>query len=119
MNSYGSRAQRLPAPPHVVWESLVHPYADGARPWLELLPDEVAPVVVEAARPELVVWSSLWPRRPDDLVRLELAELPTRETWLHFTLLTPHALPGEGEIGYIRYRVNWLLFGDLRLSYGQ
>ncbi|WP_170092293.1 hypothetical protein [Mycobacteroides abscessus] len=39
------------------------PNRSPARPWLHLLDDEVAPVVLESRNPEYVVWSSLWPRR--------------------------------------------------------
>ena len=63
----GSRARKLPAPPLVVWRSLTEPRRPQARPWLNLLPDEVEPRILEAAEPTRVVWSSL-PRtraRPD------------------------------------------------------
>lgn len=70
----GVRERRLPAPPSVVWESLVNPGRPGTRPWLDLLPDEVAPRVLDAEKPTTVVWSSLWPSRPNDEVHLELTE---------------------------------------------
>lgn len=115
----GSRARKLPPPPFVVWESLTEPHRPGARPWLTLLPDEVEPTVLEAEKPNRVVWSSLWPSRPDDRVHLELAAVEGGETSLRFTLLTPDEPPDQSRTGHLRRRLNQLLFADLRFSYGQ
>jgi hypothetical protein len=60
----GSRKRDQAPPPSVVWEALAEPNRDPSRPWLELREDEVIPEIVEAAKPALVVWSSLWPDRP-------------------------------------------------------
>jgi hypothetical protein len=114
----GSGAKRLPAPPRVVFDSLVEPHQPGARPWLNLLSDEVEPRVLEAERPSRIVWSSLWPNRPDDQVHLELATA-REDTLVKFTLLTPEDPPDEGVAGHLRYRMSVLLFTDLRYSYGQ
>jgi hypothetical protein len=103
----GSREKTLPAPPSVVWRSLVEPHAPGARPWLRLLDDEVEPRVLAADEPVLVVWSSLWPR-PDG-----------GGTALRWTLTTDAEPPDDGATGHLRYRLNQLLWADLRLSYGQ
>ena len=111
----GSRARRLPAPPAVVWESLVTPH----RPWLTLLPDEVEPTILESERPSRVVWSSLWPSRPRDQVHFVLALVSSGETSLRFTLYTPDDPPDESKTGHLRRRLNQLLFADLRYSYGQ
>jgi hypothetical protein len=114
----GSRARRLPAPPSVVWESLVDVHRPGSRPWLILLSDEVEPRVLTAERLDLVVWSSLWPNRPNDQVHLGLTDL-NGETSLRFTLLTPDETPDQSRTGHLRKRLNHLLFADLRFSYGQ
>lgn len=114
----GSRARKLPAPPSIVWESLTEPRRRGARPWLNLLPDEVDPRVLEAERPVRVVWSSLWPARPKDEIHFALAAVGT-ETLLRFTLLTPDDPPDQSKTGHLRRRLNELLFADLRYSYGQ
>lgn len=114
----GSRERRLPAPPHVVWRSLADPHQPGGRPWLRLLEDEIEPRVVTAEEPELVVWSSLWPRRPDDVLTFGLRPAGV-ETALRWTLTTPDQPPAASLTGHLRYRVNHLLWSDLRLSYGQ
>ncbi|WP_433655661.1 hypothetical protein ACQPW1_32545 [Nocardia sp. CA-128927] len=119
MIEIGSRARRLPAPPSVVWESLTEPRRPQARAWLALLADEVEPRVLESDKPNRVVWSSLWPSRPDDQVHFELTPVMGGDTLLKFTLLTPGDPPDESKTGHLRRRLNQLLFADLRFSYGQ
>jgi hypothetical protein len=114
----GSRTRKLPAPPSIVWESLVEPHRPGTRPWLHLLSDEVEPRVVEAEKPDRVVWSSLWPSRPNDQVHFELMAVGG-QTSLKFILLTPDEAPDQSKSGHLRRRLNHLLFADLRFSYGQ
>ena len=118
MIEFGARARRLPAPPHVVWESLVDPDHPGTRAWLALLDDEVQPRVLSSRKPTSVVWSSLWPTRPRDEIHFELSNEGS-ETSLRFTLLTPDDPPDASKAGHIRRRVNHLLFADLRSAYGQ
>ncbi len=115
----GSRARALPAPPAVVWESLVDPRRPGTRQWLALLPDEVEPGILAAERPGHVVWSSLWPSRPGDQVHFTLTNSGDGGTSLRFTLLTPDEAPDQSKTGHLRRRLNHLLFADLRFSYGQ
>lgn len=102
----------------MVFESLAQPRRSGARPWLELRADEVEPRILLAEPHTRLVWSSLWPGRPDDEIHFELRS-DRGGTRLGFTHLTPAELPSEGEVGHLRFRLNKLLFGDLRLSYGQ
>lgn len=118
MIEIGTRARKLPAPPRVVFESLVRPEREGARPWLRLAADEVAPTVLVADEPRRVVWSSLWPSRPGDRVHFDLAAVGS-ETLLRFTVLTPDEPPDESIAGHLRHRLNHLIFADLRFSYGQ
>lgn len=116
----GSRKREQPAPPHIVAESLCEPNRDPARQWLQLLHDEQAPRVVDARVPELVVWSSLWPSRPDAIVRFDLA--PDRSgqgTDLRWTLLVDEPLPDASKLGHLRRRLNQLINAGLRYSYGQ
>jgi len=114
----GSKARKLPAPPAAVWDSLVDPQQPGARPWLTLLPDEVEPKILASEKPHRIVWSSLWPSRPNDEVHLALTAVGG-ETSLRFTLLTPDEAPDQSKTGHLRRRLNHLLFADLRFSYGQ
>lgn len=118
MIEIGSRAKRLPAPQRIVFDSLVEPHAPGARPWLNLRPDEIEPRVLEADRPNRVVWSTLWPDRPNDQVRFDLTT-KRDDTLLTFTLLSPDGPPDERTAGHLRHRMSVLLFADLRYSYGQ
>lgn len=72
-----------------------------------------------SARSRPAAWCGpLWPSRPRDEVHFELTHAGS-ETLLRFTLLTPDELPDESKVGYLRRRLSQLLFGDLRLSYGQ
>jgi hypothetical protein len=118
MVELASRTRDQPPPPSVVWEALTEPNRDPSRPWLELRDDEVAPEVVEAAKPTLVVWSSLWPDRPHDRIRFDL-EPSGPASSLRWTLLTPDDPPDDERIGRLRYRLNYLITGELRYSFGQ
>lgn len=118
MIEYGNRVRNLPAPPSVVWQDLMSPRIDGVRPWLRLVADEVPPRVVESARPTLVVWASLWPTRPGDLIVMELAPKDGGSS-LRAVLLADGDQPDASKSGHIRKRVNHLLFADLRFTYGQ
>lgn len=114
----GSRAKRLPAPQHVVFDSLVDPHKPETRPWLTLCRDEIEPRVLESEHPHRVVWSTLWPSRPHDQVQFDLTDA-RGETLLKFTLLTAEGAPEERAAGHLRYRMSVLLFAELRYSYGQ
>jgi hypothetical protein len=115
----GTRRRAQPAPPHVVAGSLQEPDSDPARPWLRLLGDEQRPRVVEARPPELVVWSSLWPSRPDALVRFDLTSDGHGGTDLRWTLLVAEPAPDASKLGHLRKRLNQLINAELRYSYGQ
>ena len=94
------------------------PAALTARSWLNLLEDEVEQKVLFAKKPVNIVWSSVWRSRPNDTVHLTLSAVDS-ETLLRFTLLTPDELPDSSKTGHLRRRLNYLLFADLRFSYGQ
>lgn len=102
----------------MVFDSLAEPHAPGTRPWLNLHRDEIEPLTVEARCPTHVIWSSIWPSRPDDQVHFELGAHGD-DTLLKFILLTPASPPDEKTAGHMRYRMTVLLFADLRYSYGQ
>ncbi|MFO6451706.1 MULTISPECIES: hypothetical protein [unclassified Aeromicrobium] len=119
MLELAARARKLPAPPRIVWRSLVEPHQAGARPWLRLLEDEAEPTVLRSVEDQSLVWSSLWPSRPRDEVWLDVADAGDGETLLTFRLLTPDEAPDESKLGHLRFRLNHLFFADLRFSYGQ
>ncbi len=119
MYEIGNRQRPLPAPPKIVWRSLTQPRDPRARPWLTLLDDEVEPRILEAVEPTLVVWSSLWPSRKDDLIRFELQARGNTGTLLRWILTTEDEPPDQRRTGHLRYRINRMINGDLQLSYGQ
>lgn len=95
------------------------PRSDGVRPWLRLLPDEVAPRVLASFPPRTLTWSSLWTRHPDLVVGLDCAPHQTG-TLLHVTIEAPdEPVLSDATIGHVRHRINHLLFADLRATYGQ
>ena len=73
MREVGARSRSQPAPSWALFEALSQPDRGPSRPWLRLLDDEVEPRVIEAVEPQLIVWSSLWARRPDARVRFDLS----------------------------------------------
>ncbi|OBB12203.1 hypothetical protein A5761_22775 [Mycolicibacterium setense] len=120
MVEIGSRQRNLPAPPHVVFEDLTVPNRSDARPWLHLLDDEVAPVVLESQEPGYVVWSSLWPRQSDARIIFELPQGgPGGGTDLRWTLTADGPAPDESFTAHMRKRINTLIHANLRRTYGQ
>lgn len=120
MREIGSRRRNQPAPPHIILEALTQPHRDPQRPWLVLLDDEVAPRVLEAASPDTVVWSSLWKRRPDAVIRFALAwDRAGCGTELRWTLEVEEPIPDDALVGHMRKRLNELINANLRYSFGQ
>src|SRR3954468_1823058 len=74
MVELAQRARTQAPPPWVIWEALVDPHRPGGRPWLEIAASEIEPTVIEAVRPHLVVWSSLWDDRSRDRIRFIISE---------------------------------------------
>jgi hypothetical protein len=114
----GSRERAQPAPPAVVWRSLTTPHDPSARTWLDLLGDETEPEVLESLEPEMVVWSSLWPHRPDVRIRFDLRPRGA-ETSLRWTLTTQGEALDRSASNHLRYRMNVLINERLRFSFGQ
>ncbi|MGY1812905.1 hypothetical protein [Blastococcus sp. SYSU D00820] len=120
MIEVGARRRNQPAPPHVVFEALTQPDRDPARPWLALLPDEIPPEVLVAEEPHLVVWSSLWPRRPDARIRFELAwDGGHAGTDLRWVVEMAERAPDASLTGHVRRRLNVLVNAQLRATFGQ
>jgi hypothetical protein len=113
----GRRTGTLPPPPWVVWESLTEPRRAKVRQWLDLRADEVDPRIIESVRPTLVTWSSIWPYTPDHVIRFEIAGDGGPGTLLTWTWAAPTDVDDPAILGRRRYRLNQLIWGELRYSY--
>ncbi len=103
----------------MVFEALSDPHRDPARPWLLLLDDEQPPRLIGAEPPHLVVWSSLWGKRPDDRIRFDLTSDGAGGTRLRWTLLVAEPMPDPSLLGHLRKRLNELINANLRYTFGQ
>jgi hypothetical protein len=102
-----------------MFEALTNPNRDPSRPWLLLLDDEIPPTVLECDEPHLVLWSSLWTKRPDARIRFELpVERAGEGTDLCWTLLVDEPLPDPSTLGHMRKRINELINANLRYTFG-
>ena len=103
-----------------MFEALTRPDRDPARPWLELLDDEQRPRLLEATEPGLVVWPSLWLKRPDAIVRFDLpADSSGYGTDLRWTLLVDEPMPDASLVRHLRRRLDQLINPNLRYTFGQ
>jgi hypothetical protein len=102
-----------------VFEALTEPDRDWARPWLRPLNDEQPPRTLTAECAHVVVWSSLWPKRPDAQVRFDIASDGGAGTHLRWTLLVAEPMPDPSLLGHLHKRLNELINRDLRLTFGQ
>jgi hypothetical protein len=114
----GRRKRNQPAPPQIVFAALSNPDEDPSRPWLELLDDEQRPRVIQAEPPSVLVWSSLWVKRPDATLRFDLP-LGQGGTDLCWTLYVDEPVPDDALVGHMRKRVNQLINANLRFRFGQ
>ena len=104
----------------MIFEALEAPDRDPARPWLVLLEDEQRPVVLARHEPHRLVWSSLWIKRPDAQVQFDVPMGKSGTgTDLRWTLLVEEPLPDAALLGHMRKRLNVLINGNLRYSFGQ
>jgi hypothetical protein len=104
----------------VLFEALSQPDRDPARPWLTLLSDEQAPRILQSEHPSLVVWSSLWLKRPDARIRFDvLPDARGQGSDLRWTLLVEEPEPAAAVLGHLRTRVNQLINANLRFTFGQ
>ena len=102
----------------MVYEAITEPDRDPMRPWLTLNDDEQRPVVLDAVEPNLVVWSSLWPARPDARIQFDLTGGPGG-TMLNWTLSVDDPVPDDNTIVRMRKRINELINANLRFTFGQ
>jgi hypothetical protein len=77
------------------------------------------PSVVEATRPGLVMWSSLWPDRPNDRIRFTITDDAGEGSSLRWTPESPDDPPGAARLDHMRHRINYLINGEMRESFGQ
>lgn len=118
LTEVAARRRSQPAPPWVIFEDLCDPHRQSVRPWLELVDDEVAPTVLEAERPDRVIWSSLWPSRPDARVHFELSALLSG-SMLRWGLCLDDPVPDAELVRHLRRRIDELINAGLRYTYGQ
>jgi hypothetical protein len=119
MPEIGRRTKNQPPPPHIVFAALTEPHRDPTRPWLDLRHDEQEPTVLESRSPDLVVWSSIWPSRPDARLRFDLLpDASGQGTELCWSLTVDDPEPDGSKIGHLRKRVNELINANLRYSFG-
>lgn len=119
MIAIGSRKRNQPAPPRVVFEALGEPDGDPYGPWLKLLDDEQRPNVVRSQAPSILVWSSLWTKRPDAVVEFALAPSADGGTALRWTLYVEEPIPADPFVGHMRKRLNELINANLRFTFGE
>ncbi|HZC73175.1 MAG TPA: hypothetical protein VE442_20945 [Jatrophihabitans sp.] len=118
MIEIGNRRRSQPPPPHIVHEALRDPDRDPSRSWLELLDDEQRPRVIRSEPPSLLVWSSLWIKRPDAIVQFELSP-GHGGTDLRWILYVDEPQPDDALTGHMRKRLNQLINANLRYTFGQ
>jgi ribosomal-protein-alanine N-acetyltransferase len=114
----GTRRRSQPPPPHIVFEALVQPDRDPARPWLMLLDGERAPSVLRREDPYLVEWSSVWVDRPDARIRFDLSA-DAGGTSLRWTLSVEEPPPDAPAVARMRSRINQLVNANLRSTFGR
>lgn len=115
MKSIRRVAKSLPAPARVVRDNLIAPES-GSREWLSLRSEEAQPRIL-AVSDESVVWSSLWPDRPNDEIRFEVA-VKNSECLLAWELFVDAPEPDDNEAQAMASRVNKIVNNDLRRSFG-
>lgn len=118
METLGTRAKSQPAPTWVVYEALCEPNRDPTRQWLVLLDDEMSPSIVMSQEPNVVIWSSIWQKRPAAQVRYDIEGGEGSGCSLRWTLLDADD-PGPALVGHMRRRLNELINAELRYSFGQ
>ncbi|MGW0044824.1 hypothetical protein [Rhodococcus sp. NPDC003348] len=119
MAEIANRRRSQPPPPRVVYEALVNPDRDPARPWLILREDEQYPSIEKSIEPNLVVWTSIWRWRPDARIRFDVCTTAGSSTELRWTLVVDEPLPDEETTTRMRKRINELVNANLRETFGQ
>lgn len=118
MHKVASRRRSQPPPARFLFEALIDPHREPVRHWLDLRDNEIEPTIVESVEPELVVWSSIWPDRPDATIRFDI-EAVGNSTTLCWTLFVDDPVPTEPDVVRMRKRINTLINANLRFTFGQ
>ena len=118
MHKVASRRRSQPPPARFLFEALIDPHREPVRHWLDVRDNEIEPRIIEAVEPELVVWSSIWPDRPDAIIRFDI-EAVGNSTTLCWTLFVEDRVPTESEVVRLRKRINTLINANLRFTFGQ
>lgn len=118
MRKVASRRRSQPPPARFLFEALIDPHREPVRHWLDLRDNEIEPRIIETVEPELVVWSSIWPDRPDAIIRFDI-EAVGNSTTLCWTLFVEDPVPTESEVVRWRKRINTLINANLRFTFGQ
>lgn len=113
----GSRKRNQPAPPTFVFDDLADPHRQPNKPWLVLEDDETEPSIADSERPNYVLWSSIWTKRPDARIRFDL-DAAKGGTDLRWTLLLDGPAPEDRLLRHMFQRINQLIDANLRYTYG-
>jgi hypothetical protein len=65
-----------------------------------------------------VLWSSLWPDRPEDTIRFRIERDGGSGSMLEWELRSDQPEPDAAVLGHLRRRLNELINRDLRESFG-
>lgn len=115
MRALRTRSKSFPPPARYTFEALSDPVGDQRRrAWLHLEPGEMEPRVLRAEPHAVVEWASLWPDRPDDVLRFDVAD--EHLTW---ALLGEATEADEPRLDELRRRIDRLVHAGLRESFGQ
>lgn len=120
MIEIGRRKRNQPAPPHAVFEAMTHLDRDPDRPGWICSTTRFARKLCTSIRRRLVVWSSLWVKRPDARIRFDLPpDANALGTDLCWTLLVDEPAPADALVGHMRKRLNQVINANVRYTFGQ
>ena len=99
----------------VVFRAIAEPGA-----WLDPVPGEVLPRVLDVEPLQRVVWSSMWPVSPEDTIEFDLSVAPQGHEPSTSMLMRwwSDQPPHERGIGFTRQRLNKQVGGDIRGWFG-
>jgi hypothetical protein len=108
MQVFADRTHRFAAPVWAVFRALT----EERGHWVQLERGEMLPTVVDAVDGRRIVWSSMWPVRPDDTIEFELSRA-ARGTAVRYRWFTDSP-PDERDVNTTRQRLNRNIGGCLR-----